>query len=130
MGLPVKFSLHHALLLATAALPLSYACAGEAVRLDCVNRGNVLVSFFKYRLSTMKWENHFQISGIEKSKTESGVPYETISFRNGDDLIYFPEKERYVLFDAGKQKPERCQVEGEFTYPVVSLPRYDGKAAS
>ncbi|EQA4280649.1 hypothetical protein ACX2VI_001579 [Cronobacter dublinensis] len=123
--------LRRALLLTTVALPLSGAWAGEAVRLECVNRGNVLVSFFKYHLSTMKWKNHFQIaSGIEKSKTDNGTPYETISFRNGDDLIYFPENERYVLFDAGKQKPERCQVEGEFTYPVVSLPRYDGKAES
>ena len=70
--------LRRALLL--VALPLSHAYAGEAVRLECVNRGNVLVSFFKYHLSTMKWKDHFQIaSGIEKSKTDNGVPYEMIS---------------------------------------------------
>lgn len=114
-----------------AALPLSSAHAGEAVRLACLDRGNVLVSFFKYHLTTMKWGDHFQIaSGIKKNETKGGVAYETISFRNGDDLVYFPQKENYLLFDANKTDPERCQVEQEYTYPVVSLPRYSGKADS
>lgn len=127
----LKMTLARALLLCAVALPLSAAYAGDAVRLDCLTRQNVLISFFKYHLTTMKWGNHFQIaSGIHKARTKTGTPYEIISFRNGDDLIYFPAKESYFLIYADQQKPERCRTEESFTYPVVSLPRYDGKANS
>ena len=113
------------------ALPLSTAWGGEAVRLNCLERGKVLVSFFKYHLITMKWGDHFQIaSGMKKGETKSGVAYETISFRNGDDLVHFPKAESYLLFDANKQDPEKCRVKDEYTYPVVSLPRYSDKADS
>ena len=76
----------------------------------------------------MQWGKHFQIaSGSHKDKTHSGARYETFSFRNGDDLIHFPKSERWFIIYADQQKPERCQVEDSFTYPVVSLPRYSGK---
>jgi len=127
----LKITLARSLLFCAVALPLSAAWAGDAVRLDCLTRQNVLISFFKYHLTTMKWGNHFQIaSGVRKTRTKAGKRYEVISFRNGDDLIYFPANERYYLIYADQQKPERCQTEESFTYPVVSLPRYDGKANS
>ena len=109
-------------LLGCFALPAS---AARAVRLDCLNRHNVLVSFFKYQLSTMKWGKHFQIaSGRQRHETENGTRYETITFRNGDDLIWFPKKDNYLLFYADKAQPERCRVEERFNWPTVDLPRY------
>lgn len=110
-------------------IALTASAAPHAVRLDCLSRHNVLVSFFKYQLSTMKWGKHFQIaSGRERHETESGLRYETIAFRNGDDLIWFPKKDSYLLFYADKTQPERCRVEERFNWPTVDLPRYSGKA--
>lgn len=124
----LKMPLSRILLFITLTLSTSVAYAGEAVRLDCLTRQNVLVSFFKYHLTTMQWGKHFQVaSGVHKNKTQSGAKYQTFSFRNGDDLVYFPENERYFIIYADQQKPERCRVEESFTYPVVSLPRYSGK---
>ncbi|WP_080775966.1 hypothetical protein [Atlantibacter hermannii] len=124
----LKMSLSPILLFISLVLPFSAAYAGDAVRLDCLTRQNVLISFFKYHLTTMQWGKHFQIaSGSHKDKTHSGARYETFSFRNGDDLIHFPKSERWFIIYADQQKPERCQVEDSFTYPVVSLPRYSGK---
>ncbi len=124
----MKMSLTQILLLLSLVFPFSAAQAGEAVRLDCLTRQNLLISFFKYHLTTMQWGKHFQIaSGTHKNKTNNGLRYETFSFRNGDDLIYFPKSERYFIIYADQKKPERCVVEDSFTYPVVSLPRYSGK---
>lgn len=124
----VKMSLSPVLLFISLALPFSAAYAGEAVRLDCLTRQNMLISFFKYHLTTLQWGKHFQIaSGAHKAHTKSGVPYKTYSFRNGVDVVYFPENERWFIIYAGQKKPERCRVEESFTYPVVSLPRYSGK---
>lgn len=124
----LKMSLSPVLLFISLIFPFSAAYAGEAVRLDCLTRQNVLISFFKYHLTTMQWGKHFQIaSGAHKDHTQSGVRYQTYSFRNGDDVVYFPENERWFIIYADQKKPERCRVEESFTYPVVSLPRYSGK---
>lgn len=104
----------------------STALAATATQLSCSQRGKVVISRFDYSLSTMKWGNHFQIaSGIKKTKTENNVPFKVTSFRNGDDLVYFPEEEKYFLFYAGNPDPDRCILRSTATYEITQLPRYE-----
>lgn len=110
------------LILALASLITNPACAATAVRLSCSLRKNVLISRFGYQLSTMKWDNQFQVAaGIHKNHTASGSPYEVTSFENGDDLVYFPQKNRYVFFFSGTRSPDTCRITGSYTLPVTAL---------
>lgn len=107
----------------------SSASAATAVQLSCATRGEVMIAWFKYQLTTMKWGDHFQIaSGSSRHETASGKPYRVTTFRNGDDLVFFPRKEKYFLFYAGKDTADRCTVEESQTLPVVSLPHYEKPA--
>lgn len=114
---------HMLLLLLIAA---SGAQADEAVKLNCPSRGALTVSFFNYSLITMKWGDHFQVAaGKHKNHTETGTPFWTTSFGNGDDLAFFPEADQYYLFYAGAEEPELCREVGSFSYPVITPPRYE-----
>lgn len=79
------------LLTSLIGLFLSPAWAGTAVKLSCSLRQSVTISRFHYKLSTMKWGDHFQVaSGMKQAQTKSHVPFRITSFQNGDDLVFFP----------------------------------------
>ncbi|NUU66605.1 hypothetical protein HQN64_10845 [Enterobacteriaceae bacterium BIT-l23] len=112
-------------LLSLLTLFLSPAFAATAVKLACSLRKNVIVSSFNYGLTTMKWGKHFQVAaGSKKTHTDSGTPFRITSFRNGDDLVYFPGSDSYLFFYAGGTIPDRCSVLETFSYPVTPLSRY------
>ncbi|MDY0971065.1 hypothetical protein [Siccibacter turicensis] len=116
------------LLAVSLGLLLTTSCAHAAstVELQCATRGDVQISSFKYKLTTMKWDDRFQIaSGTNRHQTREGKRYEVTHFRNGDDLVYFPDEARYYLFYAGKDKADNCSVKESWTLPVVNLPRYE-----
>lgn len=74
----------------------------------------------------MKWGDNFEVaSGIRKTKTDGDVPFRVTSFRNGDDLVYFPEGEKYFLFYSGDPEPDRCLIQSTQTYEITQLPRYE-----
>lgn len=103
----------------------SSAFAATATRLSCSLRKNVVISRFKYNLSTMQWGDHFLIaSGVKKTRTKSDVPFRITSFQNGDDLVFFPQDLKYFLFYSGNPVPDRCRVLGTSTYEITQLPRY------
>ena len=104
----------------------SSAFAATATQLSCPMREHVVISRFSHNLSTMKWDDHFLIaSGVKKTKTENGVPFRVISYQNGDDLVFFPEKQQYFLFYSGNPKPDRCIIQSTSTYQITQLPRYE-----
>ena len=108
--------------MALASLILNPAFAATTVRLSCGLRKNVLISRFSYKLSTMKWEDKFQVaSGMHKNHTKSGTPFEVTSFENGDDLVYFPQKNNYVFFYKDTTTPDKCTITGTHTIPVTTL---------
>ncbi|WP_223271390.1 hypothetical protein [Buttiauxella sp. B2] len=116
------------LIMALSSLILTPAFAATAVRLKCSLRKNVLVSRFGYKLSTMKWDDNFQVaSGLRKNHTPSGVPFEVTSFQNGDDLVYFPRKKQYVFFFRGTHSPDKCRITGLYTLPVTILPYHKNR---
>lgn len=113
------------LLMSLVSLFLSPAFAGTAVKLSCSLRKSVTISKFHYKLSTMKWGDHFQVaSGIRQAQTTGNVPFRVTRFQNGDDLVFFPDSEAYYFFYSGMATPDRCIVQETYSYPVVELPRY------
>ncbi|MFK3663550.1 hypothetical protein ACI2I2_24080 [Scandinavium sp. NPDC088450] len=111
------------LIMTLSSLILNPACAATAIRLSCSLRKNVLISRFGYQLSTMKWNDQFQVAaGIRKNHTASGSPFEVTAFENGDDLVYFPRKNQYVFFFKGAHFPDTCHITGLYTLPVTKLP--------
>lgn len=109
---------------------LSPAFAGTAVKLSCSLRKNVTISRFHYQLSTMKWGDHFQVaSGMRQAQTKNHIPYRVTSFRNGDDLVFFPDSQECFFFYSGMATPDRCVVEEHYEYPVTQLPYYKKPAA-
>ncbi|HKN04080.1 MAG TPA: hypothetical protein VJY31_09065 [Buttiauxella sp.] len=114
------------LLFGLLGLVHSSAFAATATRLSCSLRENVVISRFAYKLSTMKWDGHFQVaSGIRNTKTKNDVPFRVTRFQNGDDLVFFPEKQRYFMFYSGNPEPDRCIVLSTSTYEITQLPRYE-----
>ncbi|WP_208647001.1 hypothetical protein [Buttiauxella warmboldiae] len=102
------------------------AFAATATRLSCSLRENVVISRFAHSLSTMKWDDHFLVaSGIKQSRTKSDIPFRITRFQNGDDLVFFPQKQQYFLLYSGNPQPDRCIVQGTSTYQVTQLPRYE-----
>ncbi|WP_455427837.1 hypothetical protein [Dryocola sp. LX212] len=100
--------------------------AATATQLSCSLRKNVVISRFSHNLSTMKWGDHFIIaSGVKKNRTEENVPFRVTSFQNGDDLVFFPESEKYYMFYSGSPEPDRCIVQGSKNYEITQLPRYE-----
>lgn len=101
------------------------AMGNTGVRLSCSFRKQVLISRFSYHLSTMLWDHHFEVaSGILKGRTSSGQRFEVTAFRNGDDLVYLPDKNQYQFFYGGKPPADICEIIGQVSYPVTSLPYY------
>lgn len=116
----MKYSLLLLLIFGTTAR------ADDAVKLNCPTRGDLTVSFFNYKLITMKWGDHFQVAaGKEKNHTKAGVPFWSTTFGNGDNLAFFPDSDQYYLFFAGAEDPVLCSEEGSFVYPVITPPRYE-----
>ncbi len=77
------------LLMSLVSLFLSPAFAGTAVKLSCSLRKSVTISKFHYKLSTMKWGDHFRVaSGIRQAQTTGNVPFRVTRFQNGDDLVF------------------------------------------
>ncbi|CAI1018239.1 hypothetical protein [Serratia liquefaciens] len=111
-------------LIYTFMSPLSHAAT--AFRLDCPERTWMIVTHFKYGLTTLKWaEHHFQVaSGFKHNKTSGGSPYRVTSFRNGDDLVYFPQNKTYFFLYADREKPVICEKTKSFTTHAILLPRY------
>ncbi|MCE0827202.1 MULTISPECIES: hypothetical protein [Buttiauxella] len=104
----------------------SSAFAATATKLSCPMRENVVISRFSHNLSTMKWDDHFLVaSGVKKTKTRNDVPFRVTSFQNGDDLVFFPEKQQYYLFYSGNPNPDRCTIQSTSTYEITQLPRYE-----
>lgn len=100
--------------------------AATATRLSCSLRENVVISRFDHNLSTMKWDDHFLVaSGIKKTKTKNDVPFRVTTFQNGDDLVFFPEKQAYFFFYSGSSEPDKCEVLSTSTYQITQLPRYE-----
>ncbi|VFS66555.1 Uncharacterised protein [Raoultella terrigena] len=94
------------LLTSLIGLFLSPAWAGTAVKLSCSLRQSVTISRFHYKLSTMKWGDHFQVaSGMKQAQTKSHVPFRITSFQNGDDLVFFPDSNEYFFFYSGMATP-------------------------
>lgn len=113
------------LLTSLIGLFLSPAWAGTAVKLSCSLRQSVTISRFHYKLSTMKWGDHFQVaSGMKQAQTKSHVPFRITSFQNGDDLVFFPDSNEYFFFYSGMATPDRCVVQETYTYPITQLPFY------
>ncbi|MGQ3663205.1 hypothetical protein [Citrobacter braakii] len=111
------------LLLILLNIFLSSAYANTAVLLSCTQRQSVIIARFGYGLSTMKWDDNFIVaSGIEKTRTESGIPFRITHFTNGDNLVFFPENQRYFFQYADVDSPDRCQIMKTFSYPVAKLP--------
>lgn len=114
------------LLFSLLGLVHSSVFAATATRLSCSLRENVVISRFAHSLSTMKWDGHFQVaSGVRKTKTKNDVPFRVTRFQNGDDLVFFPEKDRYFMIYSGNPEPDRCIVLGTSTYEITQLPRYE-----
>lgn len=102
--------------------------ANRGVHLRCPTRGEVTVSFFDYGLSTMKWKQKFQVAaGGISSMHIHGKPYNFIGFRNGDDFLFSPERNTYLIFQKGAAHFEACELENRFNYPAVTLPRKPDK---
>ena len=57
-----KIFMKFILLTSLIGLFLSPAWAGTAVKLSCSLRQSVTISRFHYKLSTMKWGDHFQVA--------------------------------------------------------------------
>lgn len=114
------------LFISLLGLVQSSAFAATATQLSCSMRENVVISRFNHNLSTMKWDDHFLIaSGVKKSKTKNDIPFRVTSFQNGDDLVFFPEKQQYFMFYSGNPNPDRCTIESTKTYQITQLPRYE-----
>ncbi|MCE0846775.1 hypothetical protein LVQ79_14565 [Buttiauxella sp. A2-C1_F] len=114
------------LLITLLGFAQSSAFAATATQLSCPQRENVVISRFSHNLSTMKWDDHFMVaSGIRVTKTKNNVPFRVTSFQNGDDLVFFPEKQQYFLFYSGIPTPDRCTIESTKVYQVTQLPRYE-----
>ncbi|QPT15193.1 hypothetical protein I6G37_09710 [Serratia rubidaea] len=98
----------------------------SVLRLDCPERALMTVTRFNYGLTTLEWaERHFQVAaGVKRNKTAEGSPFRVISFRNGDDLVYFPEKHLHVFFYGGSTNPVVCKDIDTFTTHAIKLPRY------
>ncbi|KFC81813.1 hypothetical protein GBAG_1999 [Buttiauxella agrestis ATCC 33320] len=89
-------------------------------------RENMVISRFAYSLTTMKWDEHFQVaSGVRQNKTQNDVPFRVTRFQNGDDLVFFPGKQTYFMFYSGNPEPDRCVVLSTSTYEITQLPRYE-----
>lgn len=113
------------LLTSLIGLFLSPVWAGTAVKLSCSLRQSVTISRFHYKLSTMKWGEHFQVaSGMKQAQTKSHVPFRITRFQNGDDLLFFPDSNEYFFFYSGMATPDRCVVQETYTYPITQLPFY------
>ncbi|MGB7800043.1 hypothetical protein [Buttiauxella sp.] len=114
------------LLISLMGFVQSSAFAATATQLSCPQRENVVISRFSHNLSTMKWDDHFMVAaGVKKTKTVNGVPFRVISYQNGDDLVFFPEKQQYFLFYSGNPNPDRCIIQSTSTYQITQLPRYE-----
>lgn len=81
---------------------------------------------FQYGLTTLTWaEQHFQVAaGIKHYQTSEGIPFRITNFRNGDDLVYFPQTHIYVFFYANSSIPVLCEKGKTFTSHAVTLPYY------
>lgn len=113
------------LLLSLLTLIISPTFAATAIRLSCSLRSNVTISKFKYQLSTMKWDNRFQIaSGVRYARTKNNTPYVVTHFRNGDDLVIFEDSQQYFLLYANSDTPDRCYLKDSYTYDILDLPRF------
>jgi hypothetical protein len=113
------------LLLSLITLLISPTFAATAVKLSCSIRNNVTVSQFKYQLSTMKWDNRFQIaSGVKHARTKNNIPYAVTRFRNGDKLVVFEDSQQYFLVYANSDTPDRCELIESYDYDVTELPRF------
>lgn len=76
----------------------------------------------------MKWGNDFEVaSGIDKGHTAAGSPFEVTAFSNGDDLVWFPQRNQYVFFYRGKPPADKCQITGQSVYPIPPLPYHKGR---
>lgn len=114
------------LLLSLLGLVHSSVFAATATRLSCSMRENMVISRFAYSLTTMKWDEHFQVaSGVRQNKTQNDVPFRVTRFQNGDDLVFFPGKQTYFMFYSGNPEPDRCVVLSTSTYEITQLPRYE-----
>ncbi|MEB6335631.1 hypothetical protein [Serratia rhizosphaerae] len=100
--------------------------AASVLRLNCPERAMMTVTRFNYGLTTLEWaERHFQVAaGVKRNKTAEGSPFRAISFRNGDDLVYLPEKHLHIFFYANRDKPVVCEDIDTFTTHAIKLPRY------
>ncbi|MGG7686266.1 hypothetical protein PGO16_07880 [Klebsiella aerogenes] len=104
------------------------AMGNSGVRLSCHFRENVLISRFRYHLSTMLWGDNFEVaSGSLKGRTNSGLRFEVTAFRNGDDLVYLVDKKQYQFFYGGKPPADRCEIIERVSYPVTSLPYHSAR---
>ncbi len=61
---------------------------------------------------------------MRQAQTKNHIPYRVTSFRNGDDLVFFPDSQEYFFFYSGMATPDRCVVEEHYEYPVTQLPYY------
>lgn len=112
------------------AVASAATATATATQLSCSMRKNVVISRFSHSLSTMKWDDRFIIAaGVKKAKTAADVPFRVTSFQNGDDLVFFPQDQRYYLFYAGNAEPDKCTVQGSKTYEITQLPRYEKPGA-
>ena len=112
------------LILSLMTLLSSPVFAATAIRLSCSLRKNMTISRFHYQLSTMKWDDKFQVaSGIKKTKTLANIPYTVTHFENGDSLVEFPIKHRYYMFYNNNDVPDRCYLERSYSYTATELPR-------
>jgi hypothetical protein len=113
------------LIISLLSVFMSPAFANTAVKLSCHLRKIVIISRFQYQLSTMKWDDQFQVaSGIKKSQTKDHASVFSTFFLNGDVLVFFPESKKYFFLYSGDKTPDRCVVLAHYTYPVIQLPYF------
>ncbi|MDK1703640.1 hypothetical protein OSR40_007780 [Serratia rubidaea] len=100
--------------------------AASVLRLNCPERAMMTVTRFNYGLTTLAWaERHFQVAaGVKRNHTAEGSPFRVISFRNGDDLVYLPEKHLHIFFYADRENPVVCEDIDAFTTHAIKFPRY------